>query len=135
MARGRTGTLSTLSRRQPGHPFGSLMPYALDATGRPLFLISTLAMHTRNLDADPREPVRDRIERRRGPPCGWSCHADGHGKPRSAGRRRRRAGGLPRMASERRQLGGFRGLLVLAARAARRILGGRVRRHGLAPGP
>ena len=54
MGRARTGTLSTLSRRHPGHPFGSLMPYALDVSGRPIFLISTLAMHTRNLEADPR---------------------------------------------------------------------------------
>jgi putative heme iron utilization protein len=52
--RGRTGTLSTLSRRHPGYPFGSLMPYALDESGRPLFLISTLAMHTQNLEGDPR---------------------------------------------------------------------------------
>lgn len=47
-------TLSTLSRKQPGFPFGSLMPYALDAAGRPVFLISTMAMHTQNLKADPR---------------------------------------------------------------------------------
>jgi len=51
---GRTGTLSTLSRRHPGYPFGSVMPYALDARGRPLFLISSLAMHTQNLQADRR---------------------------------------------------------------------------------
>jgi putative heme iron utilization protein len=47
-------TLSTLSRKQPGFPFGSLMPFALDAAGRPLFLISTMAMHTQNLKGDPR---------------------------------------------------------------------------------
>jgi putative heme iron utilization protein len=47
-------TLSTVSRKQPGFPFGSLMPYALDDAGRPLFLISTMAMHTQNLKADPR---------------------------------------------------------------------------------
>jgi len=51
---GRTGTLATLSRKHPGHPFASLMPYALDAPGRPLFLISAMAMHTQNLHADPR---------------------------------------------------------------------------------
>jgi putative heme iron utilization protein len=51
---GRTGTLGTLSRRHPGHPFVSIMPYAPDARGRPLLLISTLAMHTQNLAADPR---------------------------------------------------------------------------------
>ena len=47
-------TLSTLSRKQPGFPFGSLMPYALDPSGRPLFLISNMAMHTQNIKADPR---------------------------------------------------------------------------------
>lgn len=51
---GRIGTLSTLSRKQSGFPFGSLMPYALDSHGRPIFLISSMAMHTQNLHADPR---------------------------------------------------------------------------------
>jgi putative heme iron utilization protein len=50
----RVGSLSTLSRKQPGFPFGSVMPYGLDEQGRPLFLISTMAMHTQNLQADPR---------------------------------------------------------------------------------
>jgi putative heme iron utilization protein len=52
--RAQAGMLATLSRRHPGHPFGSLMPYALDGTGRPLFLISSMAVHTQNLAADPR---------------------------------------------------------------------------------
>jgi hypothetical protein len=47
-------TLSTLSYRNVGFPFGSLMPYALDSGGRPIFLISNMAMHTQNLKADPR---------------------------------------------------------------------------------
>ena len=51
---GRIGSLSTLSRKQPGFPFGSLMPYALDRQGRPVFLISRMAMHTQNLLGDPR---------------------------------------------------------------------------------
>ena len=51
---GRTGTLATLSRRHPGHPFASIMPYALDPAGRPLFLISSMAMHTQNLGGDAR---------------------------------------------------------------------------------
>ena len=46
--------LSTVSRKHAGFPFGSLMPYALDAEGRPLFLISNMAMHTQNLKADGR---------------------------------------------------------------------------------
>jgi len=50
-------TLSTISRRQAGFPFGSLMPYALDGAGRPLFLISNMAMHTQNLKADPRSSL------------------------------------------------------------------------------
>jgi len=51
---GRVGTLATLSRRHPGHPFASVMPYALDDAGRPAVLISSMAMHTQNLQADPR---------------------------------------------------------------------------------
>ncbi len=51
---GRIGSLSTLSRKQPGFPFGSVMPYGLDPSGRPIFLISTMAMHTQNLQADSR---------------------------------------------------------------------------------
>ena len=51
---GRTGTLATLSRKLPGHPFASVMPYALDERGRPLMLISSMAMHTQNLIADGR---------------------------------------------------------------------------------
>jgi heme iron utilization protein len=51
---GRIGTLSTHSRKQPGFPFGSVMPYAPDEQGRPVFLISSMAMHTQNLKADAR---------------------------------------------------------------------------------
>jgi putative heme iron utilization protein len=51
---GRVGMLATLSRRHPGHPFASVMPYALDGAGRPVVLISSMAMHTQNLLADPR---------------------------------------------------------------------------------
>ncbi len=52
--RSRAGTLSTLSAVHPDWPFGSLMPYGLDEKGRPLFLISTMAMHTHNLIRDPK---------------------------------------------------------------------------------
>src|SRR5271157_5426361 len=54
MYSGRIGSLSTQSRKQQGFPFGSLMPYALDAQGRPMFLVSSMAMHTQNLQAGPR---------------------------------------------------------------------------------
>ena len=49
----RVGVLSTQSKKRKGFPFGSTMPYALDDAGRPLFLISAMAMHTKNLQADP----------------------------------------------------------------------------------
>src|ERR1700683_652247 len=47
-------TLSTVSRKRPAYPFGSLMPYSIDETGRPIFLISNMAMHTQNIQADHR---------------------------------------------------------------------------------
>jgi putative heme iron utilization protein len=50
----QTGTLSTHSRKQPGFPFGSVMPYGLDGLGQPIFLISSMAMHTQNLEGDLR---------------------------------------------------------------------------------
>lgn len=49
-----SGVLSTLSRRVEGFPFGSVAPFVTDHGGCPVILISTLAEHTRNLEADPR---------------------------------------------------------------------------------
>jgi heme iron utilization protein len=43
------GVLATISRQFPGCPYGSLTNYAVNSYGRPLFLFSTLAAHTRNL--------------------------------------------------------------------------------------
>src|ERR1700731_40490 len=51
---GRIGSLSTHSRKFPGFPFGSMMPYAADNLGRPIFFISSMAMHTQNLRQDRR---------------------------------------------------------------------------------
>src|SRR3984893_3574075 len=53
----RVGSLSTLSRKQQGFPFGSVMPYGLDDHANPIFLISTMAMHTHNVQADPRSSL------------------------------------------------------------------------------
>ena len=50
----RYGILSTLSQKLGGYPFGSLAPYVLDHAARPVILVSRLAEHTRNIDADPR---------------------------------------------------------------------------------
>jgi len=69
---GRIGSLSTLSRKQPGFPFGSVMPYGLDDRGRPIFLISTMAMHTQNLQADPRASLLITQEDAGGEPLGAS---------------------------------------------------------------
>ncbi len=51
---GRIGSLSTHSERVPGFPFGSMMPYAADELGSPIFFISSMAMHTHNLSKDAR---------------------------------------------------------------------------------
>src|SRR5579863_2643708 len=69
---GRMGSLSTLSRKQPGFPFGSVMPYGLDNHGRPIFLISTMAMHTQNLQADVRASLLVTQEDTAGEPLGAS---------------------------------------------------------------
>ncbi|MGA8299884.1 MAG: DUF2470 domain-containing protein [Terriglobales bacterium] len=72
MYMGRMGSLSTLSRKQPGFPFGSVMPYGLDEQGRPIFLISTMAMHTQNLQADPRAALLVTQDDASGDPLGAS---------------------------------------------------------------
>jgi heme iron utilization protein len=54
---GRVGSFSTLSRKQLGFPFGSVMPYALDEHANPILLISSMAMHTQNVQADPRSSL------------------------------------------------------------------------------
>src|SRR5271165_1525944 len=51
------GVLITNAESLPGHPFGSLTPYALDAQRRPVFLLSSLAIHTANLKADARSSL------------------------------------------------------------------------------
>ncbi|MDP9074576.1 MAG: DUF2470 domain-containing protein, partial [Actinomycetota bacterium] len=48
------GALSTLALTPAGTPFGSVVTYGLDPAGRPCFFVSTMAEHTRNLEADPR---------------------------------------------------------------------------------
>lgn len=48
------GVLSTVGLDPAGHPFGSVVTYALDDDGRPLVLMSTMAVHTQHLDLDPR---------------------------------------------------------------------------------
>jgi putative heme iron utilization protein len=49
-------SLATLDSTS-GYPYASLITVATDLTGAPIFLISTLARHTRNLAADPRASI------------------------------------------------------------------------------
>nr|GLL23311.1 uncharacterized protein LOC109188228 [Ipomoea trifida] len=46
--------MSQMHHRRGGYPFGSLVDFAPDAMGHPIFSFSPLAIHTRNLLADPR---------------------------------------------------------------------------------
>jgi hypothetical protein len=50
----RHGSLATQSIHVPGYPFSSISPFALDEQHRPVFLISRLAEHTKNLLVDSR---------------------------------------------------------------------------------
>src|ERR1700722_2719035 len=68
----RVGSLSTLARKQAGFPFGSVMPYGLGAQGHPIFLISTMAMHTQNLKADARASLLVTQDDTDGEPLGAS---------------------------------------------------------------
>ncbi|MEN6585396.1 MAG: pyridoxamine 5'-phosphate oxidase family protein [Sulfuricella sp.] len=49
-----SAALATLSLKQAGHPFASGVDYFTDYAGRPVFLISSLAEHSKNITADPR---------------------------------------------------------------------------------
>jgi hypothetical protein len=50
------GALATLDRAT-GHPYASLILLATEPGGAPTFLISRLALHTRNLEQDSRASV------------------------------------------------------------------------------
>ncbi|MFT4571805.1 MAG: putative heme iron utilization protein [Hyphomicrobiaceae bacterium] len=48
-----TGTLCTIAKEPAGFPYGSFVTFALDGPN-PVFFISTMAEHTKNLQTDPR---------------------------------------------------------------------------------
>lgn len=50
-------TFCTTSQKHADWPFGSIVTYGLDDQGNPTFLISTMAMHTKNILANPRASV------------------------------------------------------------------------------
>ena len=51
VAQSKLATLSTIALRPAGFPYGSLVAHTADERGRPLFLLSALAEHSKNLAA------------------------------------------------------------------------------------
>jgi len=50
----RHGILSTISVEMAGYPFGSVVPYGLDESGRAIILISLIAQHFKNIQSNPK---------------------------------------------------------------------------------
>ncbi|KAM7505604.1 hypothetical protein LguiB_004508 [Lonicera macranthoides] len=48
------GMLSTFSQKYEGYPSGSMVDFACDAYGSPILAVSSLAVHTKNLSANPK---------------------------------------------------------------------------------
>jgi putative heme iron utilization protein len=48
------GVLATVSKKMPGYPFASVTPFSVDQRGCPLFLMSGLAVHTKNFLESPK---------------------------------------------------------------------------------
>ncbi|KAB1221167.1 hypothetical protein CJ030_MR2G012834 [Morella rubra] len=48
------GMLSTFSQKHEGYPSGSMVDFACDADGSPILAVSSLAVHTRDLTANPK---------------------------------------------------------------------------------
>lgn len=53
LRRATRATLATLDRTS-GYPYASLVAMATESDGAPILLLSRLALHTQNIDADPR---------------------------------------------------------------------------------
>ncbi|CAN8303079.1 unnamed protein product [Cochlearia groenlandica] len=58
--------MSKMHHRREGYPFGSLVDFAPDPIGHPIFSFSPLAIHTRNILSEPRCTLVVQIP-------GWSC--------------------------------------------------------------
>jgi heme iron utilization protein len=78
----RVATFATLSvdARCAGSPFCSIVPYALDARGRPIVQIASIAAHTQNVKADPRASLFVH-EGAADPQAGWRVTLVGRMKP------------------------------------------------------
>jgi putative heme iron utilization protein len=67
MREGRVAALATLDAGTQ-NPYASFITVATETDGSPIFLISKLAWHTRNLEADPRASILFNAECRAGDP-------------------------------------------------------------------
>lgn len=77
-------TLCTLTAKPElaGHPYGSVVPYALDPSGRPFVLLARIAAHTANLRQDPRATVFVRDPEPKGDPqATWRVSVMGRMRP------------------------------------------------------
>lgn len=77
-------TLCTLAAKPElaGHPYGSVVPYALDPSGRPIVLLARIAAHTANLRKDPRATVFVRDPHAEGDPqATWRVSLMGRMQP------------------------------------------------------
>lgn len=54
LANSTRGTLSTFSKKHDGYPSGSMVDFACDVDGSPILAVSSLAVHTQDLFANPR---------------------------------------------------------------------------------
>jgi hypothetical protein len=52
-----SGALATHSRRMPGYPYVTILPFMVDHEACPVMLISRLAEHTKNIAADARVSI------------------------------------------------------------------------------
>ena len=67
---GRSGALATVAAKD-GAPLNALVTYATDGRGQPIFLLSTLSDHTRNILTDSRVSLLiEAASRRRNPQTG-----------------------------------------------------------------
>ncbi len=126
---GLIGSLSTHSQKFPGFPFGSMMPYAADHLGRPIFFISSMAMHTQNLRQDPRASLLITQPDVSGDPLGaarLTLLGDVTEAPAAEVQRT-----LSFTLRERKVLAGLHRLCVLSAAGLGGLLHRRLRRHGM----
>ena len=85
------GALGTLDHRSPGRPHVSLVLIATEPDGTPVTLISGLALHTRNLTADPRASLLlDATAGLDDPMTGARLTLTGHAAPSESGTARAR---------------------------------------------